>query len=71
MKTYRVAKNVPIPEGRGRRKQYDFPVLEIGDSFLASSKSEVFAARKQYRNRGQDIVSRTQGKLGWRIWRTE
>ena len=71
MKGYRVAKNIPIPEGRGRRKIYDFPNLEIGESFLVTSKSEVFSARKRFRNQGMEVVSRTMGNNNWRIWRVQ
>lgn len=73
MKGYRVAKNIPVPnlEGRGRKTMYDFPHLEIGESFLVTSKSEVFSARKRYRKQGMEIVSRTMGDNNWRIWRVQ
>ena len=70
MKGYRVAKNIPVPEPRGRNSIYDFPALEVGESFLVTSKSEVYAARKRMRNKGQDIVSRKMGEDNWRIWRS-
>jgi ABC-type sulfate transport system substrate-binding protein len=69
MKSYRVAKNIPVPEPRGRRKLYEFPELEIGESFLVTSKSEVYAARKRMKSKGQEIVSRRMGDDSWRIWR--
>lgn len=69
MKGYRVAKNIPIPEGRGRKTVYDFPNLEIGESFLVTSKSETFAARTRYRKQGMEIVSRRMAEEQWRIWR--
>ena len=71
MKGYRVAKNIPIPQGSGRKKHYDFPNLEIGESFLVTSKSEVFSVRQQYRKAGKEIVSRTVGDNQWRVWRVK
>jgi|5_EtaG_2_1085323.scaffolds.fasta_scaffold16031_3 hypothetical protein len=69
MKGYRVAKNIPVPEPRGRKKLYDFPDLEVGESFLVASKSEVLSARKRLANKGQQMVSRKMGEDNWRIWR--
>lgn len=70
MKGYRVAKNIPVPEPRGRRSLYEFPALEVGESILVTSKSEVYACRKRMRNKGQDVVSRKMGEDSWRIWRS-
>jgi len=69
MKGYRVAKNIPVPEPRGRKKLYDFPDLEVGESFLVTSKSEVLSARKRLLKKGQQMVSRKMGEGNWRIWR--
>jgi len=69
MKGYRIAKNIPIPEPRGRKAVYAFPDLEVGESYLVTSKSEVYASRKRFRNKGQEIVSRKMGDNNWRIWR--
>jgi hypothetical protein len=43
---YKIEKNIPMPEGRGRKKKYPFEEMESGDSFFVKcGKKEVAAVR--------------------------
>ena len=83
MKKYKIEKNIPIIQTKGRIKKYDFPLedMEVGDSFqidgdMRSADRKLMltqyqSAFTQAKYRGIKVTSRTQSDGSIRIWRVE
>jgi hypothetical protein len=77
----KIEKNIPVPEGRGRKRSITYVDLmrqmEIGDSFLAErgKMGSIQSAVRQAANRaGIKITARLEGEKDdqrLRVWRIE
>lgn len=70
----KIEKNKPIPE-KGRKGKYPWGDMEVGDSFLASSRHVVFGSLANYnknmkakRRKQIGIETQTEGNQ-CRVWR--
>lgn len=73
---YEIEKNVPIPvRMKSPIKKYPFADMDVGDSFLATEKSEharIRGAANQHRIRtGHKFRSATDENGYLRVWRVE
>ncbi len=64
-----LVKNLPIPEPKGGNKPiYPWRTMEIGDSFLAPTKSINGQATHAAQRTGRKFTVRKVAD-GWRVWR--
>ena len=77
--TYKIDKNVPIPESNLRGSKYPIREMKVGDSFYLESEGEVKGARdaalkhiKRQKNgyKDWDYTTRKDGD-GYRLWRVK
>lgn len=84
MSKVEIEKNVPIPEsvgvgaGVGRGPKYPWEDMEVGDSFVTTTKNSP-GTPKELRDEGRrfkaariEVDGEDDEKIpGWRVWRTE
>jgi hypothetical protein len=72
MKTYKIQKNIPIPEKLKTECEYPFDEMEPGDSFICFDEAKVRYAAKKF---GHKITIRHLRKEGthaaspYRVWK--
>lgn len=70
---FKVRKKVPVPSiVTNRKSKYNWPALEVGDSFVMSAEEVKRAgslARQHYADLGQSITIRRQADGTYGVWR--
>jgi hypothetical protein len=69
MKTYKIQKNIPIPEKLKTECEYPFNEMEPGDSFLCRCEAKVRYAAKKFGHKVTIRQSRNQGTFAYRVWK--
>lgn len=71
--SYKIEKNVPLPDGYPGRQKYPFDQMEIGDSILVPGPVGIRVSNAAYQW-GKANKRKFRGKMtseGMRIWRIE
>jgi hypothetical protein len=69
MKTYKIQKNIPIPEKLKTECEYPFNEMELGDSFLCRCEAKVRYAAKKFGHKVTIRQSQDQGTIAYRVWK--
>ena len=71
---YKIEKNVPLVESRGRHYKYPFPEMEVGYSFCVAGQNPqggAAVAARAYGKRHTKTFAVRAYEGGVRIWRTK